>query len=141
MQGFELIERINEVNEETRCVIDWEMVMGICDDEELIGQIVTVFLEDGRDTFEHLCESIEVGNIKEVATYAHKLKGAGANIGARCLYDIALRLEDAARGVISEDIPSIFSELEPEFHRVMSFLKQPDWTQRAKASCQQSSQS
>ncbi len=117
------------------------MVMGICDDEEMIEQIAAVFLEDGRDTFDHVCESIEAENIEEVATYAHKLKGAGANIGARCLYEIAIRLEDAARGVTSEDLPSIFAELESEFHRLMSFLKQPDWTQQAKALCRQSSQS
>lgn len=129
------------MNEETRCAIDWEMVMGICDDEELIGQIVTVFLEDGRDTFEKLSESIRENNITDIASYAHKLKGASGNVGARDLSGIALRLEDAARGVTSEDIASIFSELEPEFHRVMSFLKEPDWIDQAKHSCGQSSQS
>jgi HPt (histidine-containing phosphotransfer) domain-containing protein len=129
------------VNEETRWTIDWETLVGICGDEELIGQIVTVFLEDGRDTFKKLSESIGENNITDIASYAHKLKGASANVGARNLSEIARRLEDSARGEISEDIPSIFTELEPEFHRVMSFLKQPDWTQRAKASCRQSSQS
>ena len=129
------------MNEETRCVIDWEMVVGICDDEELIGQIVAVYLEDGIDTFEKLSESIRESNITDIASYAHKLKGASANVGARELAGIARRLEEAARGEMAEDIPSIFAELEPEFHRVMSFLKQPDWIQQAKESCREISQS
>lgn len=129
------------MNEETRCAIDWEMVVGICGDEELIGQIVTVFLEDGRDTFEKLSESIRENVIEDIASYAHKLKGASANVGARGLAEIARRLEDSARGEMTEDIPSIFAELEPEFHRVMSFLKEADWIDHAKHACQQDSQS
>jgi HPt (histidine-containing phosphotransfer) domain-containing protein len=139
--GITANERINEVNEETRCAIDWEMVVGICDDEELIGQIVVIFLDDGRDTFEKLSESIREDNITDIASYSHKLKGASANVGARYLSEISRRLEEAARGEKAEDIPSIFAELEPEFHRVMSFLKRADWIEQAKHSCGQGSQS
>jgi HPt (histidine-containing phosphotransfer) domain-containing protein len=134
-------ERIKEVNEETRCAIDWEMVVGICDDEEMIGQIVAIYLEDGRDTFEKLSRSISEKNITDIASYAHKLKGASANVGARYLSEIGRRLEEAARGEMAEDIASIFGELEPEFHRVMSFLKQSDWIEQAKHTCKQGSQS
>ncbi len=129
------------MNEETRCAIDWEMVVGICGDEELIEQIVTVFLDDGRDTFGQLSESIRENNITDIASYTHKLKGASANVGARYLSEIARRLEEAARGEMAEDIPSIFAELEPAFHCVMSFLKQPDWIQQAKKSCREIRQS
>ena len=128
------------MNEETRCAIDWEMIVGICDDEEMIGQIVTVYLDDCRDTFEKLSGSIRENNTTDIASYAHKIKGASANVGARDLTEIARRLEETARSEITEDVPSIFSELEPEFNRVMSFLKQSDWIEQAKHVCRQGSQ-
>ena len=64
--------------------------------------------------------------------YAHSLKGASLQIGAKRLGDVAYKLECAGRDKDMEHIPELFNQIQDEYSKLTLFLSQPNWINLAK---------
>ena len=93
--------------------------------------MVEVFLADERRSVELIGEALKAGNSKDVASYAHKLKGSSRHVAARRLSETAHRIERAAREDDLATAASLFEQLKSEFEAVASFLHEFRWAQPA----------
>jgi len=124
-------ERGAEV-ESGEALIDWAAATNICDDETVIKEIGEAFLEDGPQTIKSIAEAIKAENPADIQLYSHKLKGAALSIGATRLPDAAYRLECAGQEKDTATAASLFDEVKNEFEKLVSFLSEADWIERAK---------
>ena len=113
-------------------ILNWDELIGRLGDEELIREIVPIFLNDNKERFEKLTEAVEAGDAKTLKLYAHAVKGAGRNIGAIRLSNIAHRLECAGRQDDLEAAAPLFDALKTEIEKVVAFLSLEDWIEIAK---------
>jgi CheY-like chemotaxis protein/HPt (histidine-containing phosphotransfer) domain-containing protein len=117
---------------DSKGILNWEELIGRLGDEELIREVVPIFLNDNRERVEKLTEAVRAGDSKAVKLYAHAVKGAGRNIGAPQLSQVAHRLECAGGQENVEAATSLFDELKAEFEKVVAFLSLEDWMEIAK---------
>ena len=113
-------------------ILNWDDLIGRLGDEELIKEIVPIFLNDNKERLEMLTKAVKAGDAQAIRLYAHAVKGAGRNIGAKRLSDIAHCLESAGREGDVEATVSLFDELKAELEKVMTFLSRTDWIEIAK---------
>jgi len=93
---------------------------------ELLKEMVALFLEEIPGLLATLHEAIKSGNARSVERAAHKLKGSVSNFSAQPSFEIALKLETAARdGNLSAAGPA-FVELELEITRLKSAMANLD---------------
>jgi CheY-like chemotaxis protein/HPt (histidine-containing phosphotransfer) domain-containing protein/anti-sigma regulatory factor (Ser/Thr protein kinase) len=119
-------------DEDIKEILNWEELIGRLGDEELIKEIVPIFLNDNKERLEMLAEAVKAGDAKDIKLYAHAVKGAGRNIGAKQLSDVADRLECAGRENDMQAAVPLFDELKAELEKVMMFLSQTGWIEIAK---------
>ena len=113
-------------------IIDWPGLVERMGDEESIKEIIPIFLSDVKERIEMLTEAMKASNAEGIKSYAHALKGATANIGAKQLSDIAYRLECAGRQENMTAASPLFDELKAESEKVVTFLSRTDWIEIAK---------
>ena len=66
-------------------------------DEELLREIVEVFLSEGPGRIEEIRTALQEGDAPKIERSAHSMKGAAANISACRLRGVAHDIESAAR--------------------------------------------
>ena len=76
--------------------------------------------------------NVKSNNSKEIRFYAHAIKGAAKNVGAKRLSDTAYQLEYAAVENNVEMLEPFFDRLKSELEKVIAFLSQTDWIEIAK---------
>lgn len=113
-------------------IIDWTSIMEVCGDENIVEDVVKIFLEDSAEIMEHIADTIKDENAKDVNFYAHRLKGAARHIAAEQLAEKAYRLECAGKENDMEAFASLFEDVKSELENVMSFLSRDDWIETAK---------
>ncbi len=94
------------------------MLERLGDDEELLQEILELFVMDAPSQLEGLCSAIQTGEIELLTRHAHTLKGQAANIAATRMRDVSDRMEqqghagnlDAARDLLPE-VRTTFDEL------------------------------
>jgi len=118
--------------EDSKEILNWDRFIGIWGNEELIKEVVPIFLNDNEERFDKLTEAVKAGDTKAIKFYAHTIKGAGRNIGARRLSDIACRLECVGRENDVDSATILFDKLKTEFEKVVTFLSRTDWIEIAK---------
>jgi signal transduction histidine kinase/DNA-binding response OmpR family regulator len=74
------------------------------DDEELLGKIIALFLEEIPGTIELLRDAVHAGDGDQVKLQAHTIKGLAANLGGLVLQHSAAELEKMA----AEKLPQHF---------------------------------
>jgi len=112
--------------------ISWAALMQAYGQESMIEDIVTIFLEDGPQCVESLADAVKTQKPKDISLYAHRLKGLAGHVTAKRLLEKAYRLECAGREEDVDVATSIFEEARDEFEKVVSFLSEADWIERAK---------
>ncbi|MHC4461366.1 MAG: CBS domain-containing protein [Planctomycetota bacterium] len=113
-------------------IIDWASIVEVCGDEDVIKEIVEIFLQDGPLCIESIADAIKVKKPADIKLYAHKLKGSASHVGATQLYQTAHHLECAARKKEMATTDSLFEDVKAEFEKVISFLSRDDWIEIAK---------
>ena len=113
-------------------ILNWDELLGRLGDEELVKEVVPIFLKDNEERFDKLTKAVKAGDAKAIKLHAHAVKGAGRNIGAKRLSDIAHRLEYAGRENDVEAATPLFDELKTELEKVVTFLSRRDWIEIAK---------
>ena len=118
--------------EDSKEILNWGQLIGRLADEELIKEIVPIFLNDSEERFGKLAEAVKAGDAKGIKFYAHALKGAATNVGAKRLSDIAYHLEHVGRAKDVEAAAPLLDELKTELEKVVTFLSRTDWIEIAK---------
>jgi len=87
----------------------------LMDDEELLQQIVTGFLDDMPRQIDALKTHAGSGDATQVGLQAHTIKGAAASVGGMALSAVALRLEQAGKAGQLDTVAALVSELDQQF--------------------------
>jgi len=113
-------------------IINWTSILEVCGDENMIKEIVKIFLEDSPKCIEFIANAIKTKNPEDVKLYAHRLKGAARHVATKQLSEKAYRLECAGKENDMEVFASLFEDVKSELENVMSFLSRDDWIETAK---------
>ena len=89
-----------------------ERLMGA---EDMIEEIISVFLDDTPRRIEILREQIAKGDAVGAGEEAHAIKGAVASIGGDAMREIAFEMEKAGRAKDLERLKTMMPELERGF--------------------------
>jgi len=111
--------------------IDWQLLMERIGSQELVDEIVPIFMKDNTERMKMLSQAVEKNDEREIKFYAHSIKGAAATIGATGISEIARQLEAAVRDLDNSKYKSMFEELSVRFIRLVDFLSKDDWKQAA----------
>ena len=104
--------------------IDYTMALEICDDdEELLHEIVGIFLNDGPGRIEKLTQAMEEKDWKAVMESAHLMKGSALNLAAGSFRFANQYLERAADDENLLLIPYWFDQVVYEYRRLETDLK------------------
>lgn len=94
-------------------VIDHEEFMArVMQDEELARELITLFLQDGRDHLIALEEAIAKEDFATAAHEAHNIKGASGNISAKLIWSSAAAVELACKSKNREGAFQHFIQLQ-----------------------------
>ena len=121
----------SSITNDNRAVIDFCELISRGIDEEIIEEIVPLFISDNKAVLEKLVAAVEAGNASEVRSYAHAIKGSAANVGAKRISEAALRLE---RKVSEKDLSKgreLLEGINSEFERLESLISKPNWGEKA----------
>jgi PAS domain S-box-containing protein len=113
-------------------IISWSAIMETCGDEDMVEEIVKIFLKDAPRCMEFIAKAIKTQNSQDTKLYAHRLKGSAGHIAAKQLSEIAYCLECAGVKEDIEEAALLFDDLRNNFGKVMSFLSKADWMEVAK---------
>jgi signal transduction histidine kinase/DNA-binding NarL/FixJ family response regulator/HPt (histidine-containing phosphotransfer) domain-containing protein/HAMP domain-containing protein len=112
--------------------IDWSTIIKHCQEEEIVTLAIDIYIEDAPKTVQKLAEAVEAKVPQDVELHAHSLKGSSALIGANQLSEAARRLEYQGREKNIEAFGSLFGEVKENFNKVMAFVTETDWIQKAR---------
>ena len=112
-------------------VIDFDKLLSRGIDEEIIKEIVPLFIANSKHLMEKLVVAVNADDLNKIISYAHTIKGSAANIAAEKISQAALELE---RAVAQKDLTSAQGLLEliiSELERLESFISNPNWFETA----------
>jgi HPt (histidine-containing phosphotransfer) domain-containing protein len=81
-------------------------------DDQFLGELIEVFLQEAPLLMRQLGEGIENRDVALVKRAAHTLKGAVGNFGAAAVFDVGQRLENMAQAGDLADAQRSFGELQ-----------------------------
>ena len=113
-------------------IIDWESLIDICGDEDMIADVMGATVDDAKQTLTLLRDAVEAEDIQNTELYAHRLKGVSMVMGAATLTPLAHALEQATSAGRMHEVPSLFASIQETFDQVIAFLSQDNWMELAK---------
>ncbi len=96
----------------------------VMDDEELIQEIVEIFLENTPGRIEDLRAAVNAGDAPTARLLAHTIKGMAANLSGEALQALAQEIEDAAGSEDLNAIRDLTAELERRFDQLRKTLQE-----------------
>ncbi|MHC5076664.1 MAG: response regulator [Planctomycetota bacterium] len=115
-------------------VIDFKDLENRGMDEEIIKEMIPLFIADSRVQLEDLATAIKKKNSKQVRSLAHSIKGASANIGAIKISEAALKIEKKDLNKDLAGAKKLLKLICTEFKRLESIVSDPGWIDVVKAS-------
>ena len=113
-------------------VMNLAEAMGNMDgDVELLQEIVTIFMETGREQMAALDAGVAAGDAKGVAIKAHGMKGGASNFCARKFVAAALRLELQAKSGNLDGAPALLDEMSASFAELEELVGLINWSEVA----------
>jgi len=100
-----------------------QMLQNIGGDQDLLVQLVDLFLERQADMMSQIRQALSLGDTVTVERAAHTLKGTAGNL---CAPEVALaagRLEAIGRLGTLHDAPAVYAHLEMEMLRLLRILE------------------
>jgi len=91
-------------------------------DEELLHELIEMFIADTEERFASLETAIASKNGEQLNRTAHSIKGSSANMGAATLQALAFELESMGSENRFEEAPELFSDLKNEYEVVKVFF-------------------
>ena len=104
-------------------IFDREALMArLCDDEELLSEVVEVYLEDTPHQIETLRNAHRDGDADQIARQGHAIKGSSSNVSAMEMRRIAFEIEKAGKDGALEKVSELLVLLEENFQELQDFL-------------------
>lgn len=100
-----------------------QMLQNIGGDQELLMQLVTMFLERHGEIMAHIRQALSQGDAITVERVAHTLKGTAANLCAPEVALVAGQLEAVGRLGTLHGAPSVYAHLEMEMLRLVKAIE------------------
>lgn len=94
------------------------------DDREFFKELLEMFLEDAASKLEEIRKSVASGDAQTLASAAHSVKGAAANLAAHPVREVALRLETAGREGRANGLEGDVEALEERLRALETFTGQ-----------------
>ncbi len=91
-------------------------------DEELLAELVAIFLEESQGYLESCTEALEKFDFETACRAAHSLKGASANISAEDLHEKAYAMEIAMRDEKIENANELLNNIAKSMKQTNSLL-------------------
>ena len=91
-------------------------------DEELLRELVGIYLEDEGRLLEDISGAVAAGDADALRRSAHTLKGAVSNFSAPAAWAAAQALESAGRDVRMMEAPGLLADLRRQLGRVREAL-------------------
>jgi len=104
-------------------------------DEEFFKEMMQEFLKYAPDQMRTLYQAIGKGQAKEVERVAHGIKGAAANLGARGVANLCLKLELLGRTGDLAEAEGMLDKLKSEFERLQEHVQQCYEIESAQKTC------
>jgi PAS domain S-box-containing protein len=95
----------------------------VMDDVDLSRRLIAIFLEDMPKNMTALKDCIGKKELENVNVYAHKIKGASANIGGLVLSAVASQMELAGNKNQVDKMDMLLAELEKQYDQLVDELK------------------
>jgi len=89
---------------------------------DLLGKIITLYLDDSPGLINTLRESVSKGDAESVRLTAHRFKSGSANLGALGLAGLCKQLEDMGRNNELDDASAFINRIETEFREISEEL-------------------
>ena len=106
-------------------VIDFDaMQTQLGGDEELIGEVIAIFLEDYPARLQAIDAAIQRANAADIRAAAHALKGGASNLCAASVVKQAGALESAAASGDVVSSSDRFNALSAEVERLAQLLRE-----------------
>ncbi len=99
-----------------------EILAHLDGDEELLKEIVTLFLQDTPGRLKRIREALDAQDSVVVQQQAHTLKGAAASVGARLIAAEAFQLEYAAQNGDLVTARTAYEKMEHEWERLVGMM-------------------
>ena len=113
-------------------IVDWAQVTANGLDEQSVKEIMPTYIKDNKEHLRKLIAAVKKGKSKDVKSHAHSIKGAGSNMGAAKLSELARQLEAMElEGALSK-AQTLLDDVISEFHKLEKFVSKPDWIETAK---------
>ena len=110
--------------EESAEMFDREsLLQRVAGDEELLNELVEIFLDDCPNMLEAIRSAIGDGDGERLQQAAHSLKGCAANLSASSVRQAALELEQIGLAGRLGDAPSAFDALQREISLLKAVLE------------------
>jgi len=116
---------------ESRIPVNWEQLVKICDDPEILEEVAHAVLEETPQAFEQLKEAISNQDAENIQLLAHRIKGTAKNMAAGTLAQKAFDLEQAAKNDQLENTQAMLAEIQTALDELTGFLSCTDWIQQA----------
>ena len=94
----------------------------VAGDEELLQELVEIFLEHAPRELTQIRASLAAGDAPRLHGQAHSFKGAAASIGAEALKEAAARVERAGKAGELNQVPPLLEAMGQEFTRLKQVL-------------------
>tara|TARA_R110002049_G_scaffold3502_1_gene26229 strand:+ start:5488 stop:5817 length:330 start_codon:yes stop_codon:yes gene_type:complete len=91
--------------------------------DELISQILTIYLADGKKDIEELNKAVEDNNFSEAGKKAHKITGSSKTVGALNVAELTEQLENTLENNPHEFSNQQLIELSKAFSDVETHIK------------------
>lgn len=99
-----------------------EALANIGDDETLLAELATIFLEEYPEVLNNVRTAVENNDEKALVYFAHALKGSVSNFVARDAENAARKLEQIGREGDLADAPQVLEDLETALSRLAPAL-------------------
>jgi signal transduction histidine kinase/DNA-binding response OmpR family regulator len=94
--------------------------------EELLGEILDVFMGDIPDQLAHLRQALDEDDAQLVQHMGHRIKGASANIQAQAMREVAFEIEKAGKDGHLKIVLPLVQRLEQEFEKLRTVVSETE---------------
>jgi len=90
---------------------------------DLVTRIIGVYLDDAPGRLRSMQEAVARGDAAGMGRAAHAFKSASANLGAKGLAELCVRMESLGRASSTTGADRLMTEIETEYRQVAAELK------------------
>lgn len=90
---------------------------------EIVDEIIFLFIKDSSERLEKLKKAVNEQSFPQIKIEAHGLKGSCGNVGAKCIAELCLQIENESKAENIKNVRSSFEKLETSFPDLIKSLK------------------